>query len=306
MRDVSEAMRNATSDLRRQNPSQASANANRALEKLREMERQLQAARPDERRRALGDMQLEARQLADAERQIASELGKTGQGDTAKDAVRRLAGEQGRLADRARRLQDSLKQQGAGAGRGSPSDKASAQSQAAAGEAAKDLERQRLADRMQQSADAMRAAADRGQGTQRGNTAAGAQSGETRAQAGAQDAMARELDKVADKLASASGAKDGESRKLSDQLARVRSDRWDARAARTDRRGPARRSRRDRPGAPAKDSRAAAAAAAPISRSCARSRCASFRKRATCSINSRAKTRPMPKAAPASRSKAVA
>jgi hypothetical protein len=225
MRDVSEAMRNATSDLRRQNPSQASASANRALEKLREMERQLQAARPDERRRALGDMQLEARQLADAERQIASELAKTGQGDTAKDAVRRLAGEQERLADRARRLQDSLKQQGAAGGRGSAADKASAQSQAAAAEAARDLERQRLPDRMQQSADAMRAAAERGQGTQRGNTAAGAQSGETKAQAGAQDTMARELDKVANTLSSASGAKDGESRKLSDQLARVQEQR---------------------------------------------------------------------------------
>src|SRR5439155_10429564 len=110
----SEAMRNAASDLRRQNPSQASASASRALEKLRELERRLQAARPDERRRALGDLQLEARQLADAERQISSELAKTGQGETGKDAVRRLAGDQERLADRARRLQDGLKQAAAG------------------------------------------------------------------------------------------------------------------------------------------------------------------------------------------------
>jgi hypothetical protein len=206
MRDVSEAMRSATSDLRRQNPAQASANANRALEKLRELERQLQAGRPDERRRALGDMQLEARQLADAQRQIASELGKTGDGETGKDAVRRLAGEQERLADRARRLQDGLKQ-------------------AAAGDAAKDLERQRVPERMQQSAEAMRAAADRGQGTPRGNTAPGAQSGEAKSQASVQDAMARELDKVADKINAGNGAKDGESQKLSDRLARVQEQR---------------------------------------------------------------------------------
>src|SRR4029077_8105530 len=82
MQGVSEAMRSATNELRRQNPSQASANGKNALERLREMERQLQAARPDERRRALGDLQLEARQLADAQRQIASELAKTGQGET--------------------------------------------------------------------------------------------------------------------------------------------------------------------------------------------------------------------------------
>ena len=74
MRDASEEMRNATSDLRRQDPEQASARGSRALEKLRETQRQLEAARPDERRRALGEMQLEARQMADAQRQIASEL----------------------------------------------------------------------------------------------------------------------------------------------------------------------------------------------------------------------------------------
>jgi hypothetical protein len=78
---------------------------------------------------------------------------------------------------------------------------------------------------MQQSADAMRAAADRGNGTQRGNTAAGPQSGEARTEASAQDAMARELDRVADKLAAGTNAKDGESKKLSDQLARVQQQR---------------------------------------------------------------------------------
>src|SRR5262245_30448326 len=225
MRDVSEAMRNASNDLRRQNPSQASASGSRALEKLRELERQLQSKRPDEQRRALGDMQLEARQLADAQRQIASELSKTGQGETAKDAVRRLAGEQERLADRARRLQESLDRQGKDGNRGSSSEKDSAQTQAAATEAARDLQRQRTAERMQQSADTMRSAADRGQGTQRGNTAAGAQSGENKTQASAQDAMARELDRVADKLAAGTGAKDGESKKLSEQLARVQEQR---------------------------------------------------------------------------------
>jgi hypothetical protein len=181
-------------------------------------------------------MQLEARQLADAERDVSSELAKAGPGEAGKDAVRRLAGEQERLADRTRRLNDALKQQagrggrsgsdGRAQGRGADGDNANAQAQTAA-EASRDLERQRIAERMQQSADAMRAAAERAPGAQRGTTAQGPESGETKAQVSAQDDIARELDKLADKLGSANGtgAQDGESRKLSDQLARVQAQR---------------------------------------------------------------------------------
>ena len=107
MREVSEEMRNAASELGRQDSTQASARGNRALDKLRDLEQQLQANAPNEQRRAIGDMQLEARQLADAQRQLASELGRVGQGDSGKDALRRLSGEQERLAERAERLQQN-------------------------------------------------------------------------------------------------------------------------------------------------------------------------------------------------------
>jgi hypothetical protein len=203
MRDVSEAMRNAANDLRRQDAKQAAASGSRALDRLRQLQRQLESGNaPDEKRRALGDMQLEARQLADAQRQIASALNKTPQGEAGKDSVRRLAGEEERLAERARGLQQRLKQEGAG--------------QAATTDAAKELDRQRLADRMQRSADAMRTATGEqpnGRGRQAGE--------EAKSQAAAQQDLARALDNVADKLASASGAGDAESRKLSDQLARA-------------------------------------------------------------------------------------
>ena len=232
MRDALEEMRNSAGGLRRQDPAQASDAARRALEALRDLERQMQSAGPDEQRRALGELQLEARQLADSQRQIASELDQSDRGAGAKDNARRLAGDQERLADRARRLQEGLKQQstspspsanGRASGRGSESDNASAK--AAAGQAARDMSQQRLADRMQQAADAMRAAADRGPGTQRGNTAPGAKPAEMRQQASAQEALARELDRVADKLAAARGGADNESRKLSEQLARVQEQR---------------------------------------------------------------------------------
>jgi hypothetical protein len=78
---------------------------------------------------------------------------------------------------------------------------------------------------MQKSADAMRAAADRGPGTARGSTAPSPQSPgteEARTQVGAQLDLARALDRTADRLANAAGAsKDGESGKLSTQLARA-------------------------------------------------------------------------------------
>jgi hypothetical protein len=222
MRDVSDEMRNAASELRRQDPGQASARGNRALEKLRELQQQLEAGRPDEKRRALGEMQLEARQLADAQRQIASELGKTAQGDAGKDAVRRLAGEEERLAERARKLQQALKQQAAAKGadpRGPAGAKGTDPSKTTAADAARQLERERVTERMQQTADAIRSATEESKAG-RGNTAPRS-SDDPRAQAAPASELARALDKVADKLSSATGARDGETQKLSDQRARA-------------------------------------------------------------------------------------
>jgi hypothetical protein len=154
-------------------------------------------------------MQLEARQLADAERQVATGLNGLGQGEEAKDAARRLAGEQDRLAGRTRALQEGLKQQAANPVPGAATTKNAKAAGAedatrSAEQAARELEQQQLADRMQKSADAMRGAGD-----------------DPRRQAEAQQEMARSLDKLADTLGSATGAKDGESKKLSDQLSRA-------------------------------------------------------------------------------------
>jgi Domain of unknown function (DUF4175) len=210
-RAISEDMRQAASDLRRGSSSGAGTSGGRALEKLRELERRLQATRPDERRRALGDMQLEARQLADGQRQTASELSRVPQGDGSRDTLRRLAGDEERLADRARRLQAGLQQQaGAQAGPEKPGDK---QGQAAIGDVAREFAR--LSERMQQSADQLRAA---GGGPGPDKTPARET---TRPEAGAQQEIARLLDRVADKLGAAAGAGDEEARKLSGQLART-------------------------------------------------------------------------------------
>jgi len=221
-KDASEAMRNAASDLRRQDPKQASASGSKALDELRRLQRQLESNRPDERRRAVGDLQLEARQLADAQRQIASDLGRAQNGDAGNDALRRLAGEQGRLAERARRLQNGLKQQGAAASLDSratdrPSGRSSqsGNAQTSAAGAAQEMERQRVAERMQESADALRAASAAPAGRGR------APAEEAKSQAASGRDLAKAIDRLADTLASASGAGDADSRKLSDQRSRA-------------------------------------------------------------------------------------
>src|SRR5262249_23272498 len=73
LEEVSEQMRNAASDLQRDDAGKASERASEALDRLKDLERQVQAASPEGRRRALGDAELEARQLADAQRRIAAE-----------------------------------------------------------------------------------------------------------------------------------------------------------------------------------------------------------------------------------------
>src|SRR5262249_40677898 len=109
MREVSNAMQRAASELQRGASAQAGESASRALTDLRNLERRLQSPGDDDRR-ALGDARLDARQLADGQRQIASDLGRLPAGDAGAEALRRLSADQSRLADRMRRLEADLKQ----------------------------------------------------------------------------------------------------------------------------------------------------------------------------------------------------
>jgi hypothetical protein len=212
-------MRNAASDLRRQDPNQASERGARALEKLRDLEQQLQAGGPDERRRALGDLQMEARQLAEAERQAASEAAKAGRDDAAADALRRLAGDQERLAERARRVQEGLKQAGsAAASPGATNKQADGNRQRAASDAAREIERQRLPDRMRDTAASLRSAAGQSSSTKPDPAKAREQAAKTSRD---QQEIARAFDKLADALANADRPADAASQKLADERARA-------------------------------------------------------------------------------------
>lgn len=217
VREIAEAMGRAAGELRRGSAQQAGGSGGRALDRLRDLERRLEASRPDGRRRALGEMQLEARQLADRQRQVAADLAKLGSDAARQDDRRRLADEQQRLADRARSLQTGLQQQVVDeANRATAADRTA---QAAIGEAARDFAR--LAEQMQQSADQMRAA-----GGSPGDRNSGSAGEKNRPEKGggpavsAPQELARLADRAADRLGRAEGAGNDESRQLSEQLGR--------------------------------------------------------------------------------------
>jgi hypothetical protein len=194
MREISEQMRNAAGDLQRQDPQQASARGSQAAEQMRGLEQRMQGARPEERKRAMGDLQLEAQQLADAERRLGNESSRTASGGAGDDARRKLAAEQERLADRAQRLGESVREL---AQSGNSDERQSIT------EAGREIEKQRLSERMREAAQAMREGG-----------------GEQKAAASAQE-LARALDQVAERLGDAGGGRDGETAKLSEQLSRT-------------------------------------------------------------------------------------
>lgn len=200
LREIAEEMRRASGDLRNQDPQQASARGSKAGQALRGLEQQMQGSRPEERRRAMGDLQLEARQIAEAERRLGNEASRTAQGAAGDDARRRLAGEQERLADRTQRLGESVKQLASGNG----GENGERQTMA---EAARELEKQNVAGRMRESAQEMRKGAQGVQGAQGSRSAA--------------EEIARAMDKVAGQLGAAAGDRDAETARLSDQLSRA-------------------------------------------------------------------------------------
>ncbi len=200
MREIAEQMKNAASDLRRQDPQQASAHSGEAVEQLRDLSREIERASPDERRRAMGDLQFEARQLADAERRLASEAERAASGPAGEDTRRRLSAEQERLADRTARLAETAREMAAPGGTGDEQD---ADARRAASDAARAMEADRLAERMRENASALRKPDPGARPAEEGRE------------------MARALDRVAGTLGDGSGSRDQETRRLSEELART-------------------------------------------------------------------------------------
>jgi hypothetical protein len=234
MRRAAEQMRNAASELQRQNAGGAAASGEKAAEALRQIERQLGGSSADAGQRTAGELQLEAQQIAEGQRRIAAEttrLEKDGQGRSA-DALRRLAAEKDKLASRVDELHRATRQ----AERDMPR-----ASGAPFRDAAAELQGQQIGNRMRASAQQMR---------DRASTPAASGQNQSKAQSQAQTErqLSRALDSVVDKLG---GSAPGDARRLTDQLdgtremrdrlnrleQQVRNAEAEARAARATQRG---------------------------------------------------------------------
>ena len=203
MRDAAEQMRTATNEMRRDNTEGAQQSGQRAAEQLRRLEQQMRGANADARQREAGELQGEAQQIAQEQRRIAAEADRLEKsGAASAEARQRLADEKERLAgrvDELRRAAEQTQAQGTKQTKGTKTDgaKQTQNTQGAAAEAAAEIERQRIAERMRESAKQTRSGAN-------GATA--------------DRQIAEALDQVVDKL----GGATAETRQLSEQLDRAR------------------------------------------------------------------------------------
>ncbi len=93
-----EQMRQAASQGKQADAAGAAAKGEEAARQLRNAESRMQQGSPDARRRALGDLQLESQQIAEAQRRVATDTERLDrEGGGAADARRRLAGEKEQL-----------------------------------------------------------------------------------------------------------------------------------------------------------------------------------------------------------------
>jgi hypothetical protein len=194
LRQASEDMRSAASQLRREDPDAARGQSARALERLRGVERSLRETEPDERRRAVGDAQLEARQLAARQRQVSEQAGRA-VARSDQDASRRLAGEQEQIAQRTDALGERLDQLGRDGNEKAERDRLTG--------AARDLRGGEVAGRMREMA----------RGLQNDPGTAHPEQGRD---------VARSLERLADQVGGTAGGRDREGQQLSEGLSRTR------------------------------------------------------------------------------------
>ena len=194
VRDALEQMRQAANDLRRDDAEGAARRGERAAEQLRRAEQQMRGGSADAQQRAAADLQAEAQQIAQEQQRIAAEAGRLEKGGEANgaDARRRLAADKDRLADRVDALQRETQRLGREGGKGSE--------QARARDAAGELERQRIGERMREAAGQMR-------------------SGSAQPSAAAEQQVARSLEQVVEKLG---GPSSSDARQMAEQLERSR------------------------------------------------------------------------------------
>jgi Domain of unknown function (DUF4175) len=196
MREVAEQMRSAASELQRQSPGSAADRAEQAAARLRSLEQQMGGDSAESRQRAAGEARLEAQQIAEEQRRIAAEAERLEKGGSAgnADAWRRLAGENEKLAERVEALERGAQQPG------------------------RDLQRERVAERMRDTAKQIREAT-----AERPNVGRGASPAPSAPKvADAEQQIARAVDRIVDQLGDQAASREGTPQELARQLDQTR------------------------------------------------------------------------------------
>lgn len=209
LRDAAGQMQGATSDLQRDDASSAATRAGKASARLRELERRMEAATPDGRKRALGDLQLEAQQIAESQRRAAGQAKRLDdQGGGTADDRRALAAQKDALAARV----DALEKRSRALSNTTGME--AADREATAG-AARTLEQERVAEQMRQGAARLRDGDGRGQKPDGRSSLAPDE-----------EALARRMDDVARQMNGAdAGGAGSDTQRLADELDRARAAR---------------------------------------------------------------------------------
>ena len=199
VRDAADRMRASAGEMRRDNPTSASERGSEAAERLRGAQHASSGGQGQPQ--SMGELQMEAQQLSEAQRRLEQQQRAGSAGSDAKrtDQERReLADAQARLANRAERLQRAARALSGGRG--------DQKQRQAAAQAARELERQRVAERMREQAAQL----------QRGAAQPGKPQGEQ------ETSLSSALERVAEQLGSGT---DAETRRLANEMARNRAAR---------------------------------------------------------------------------------
>ena len=205
MREISEAMRGAASDLRRKDLTGASEWGRQALDSLRALEQELRFLNPEERQRAVSELQLVAQGLAADQARIAREADQLDAGAASRDTRVRLADEQARTADQVDALHESTEALARA--------DANTEWREALEEVAGVLENERVAGRLRELADTLRRVFE---------SSDGASEDERHSLTESARALADLLARTAEWLGRVPGDLNINARELSDQLKRAR------------------------------------------------------------------------------------
>ena len=208
-RAAEEQMRRAAEELGRGDPSQAAASGRQALDGLRELGRTLGSGAPRAGERGqIGDLQLEAQQIAGLQRQLAAETGRAQDAPDAPAAAGRRAERQSRLADRVDALSARIDQAQPAAADGE---------QQALDGAARTLAEEEVARRMRDLADQWRRAAAAEEDAEDAEDA-GPRAADLDRAGESPGRLAQALERVAGALAAAGDAPGGDGEQLASEL----------------------------------------------------------------------------------------